>query len=244
MSKKLVDLYMPPDIDDGYILSPNKGFRLAIIAPSNSGKSFLISKMLLTDHPFLKKAFYKVHFIDPTFLHTTQKNPYKYIDIPDENVYEECNDATISHIFNAIPRNPNTDEVLPSLCVLDDTGQLSRNGLLARRMFIKARHYGVSIIGSFQKLSFLPLPVRQSLSHIILFKSQNKKMLEEFCEEFMPYDKEVNMAIIKYATTPDNDYPYPFLFCDLTNNKFYKGFDLEIKVKDNFMEPEEEEELE
>lgn len=239
MSKKLVDLHFPPDEDDGFILSPNKGFRLAIIAPSNSGKSFLISKLLLSEHPFLRKAFYKVHFIDPTFKHTSQKNPYQYIDVPDENVFEEVSDDVINHIFSAVPRNPNNDAILPSLLVCDDTGQIARNSTLSRKMFIKARHYGVSIIGSFQKLSFLPLPIRQSLSHIILFKSQNKKMLEEFAEEFMPWDRDTNMTIIKYATTSDADNKYPFLFCDLQNNKFYKGFDTLINVKDGLFDDDE-----
>jgi hypothetical protein len=235
MSSKMVELHMPPETPDGYILSPNKAFRLAVIAPSGSGKSFLIAKLLLSPKPFLHKAFYRVSFIDPTFQHTTQNNPYKYIDIEDEDVYEEATDEVINHIFKSAPRNPNNDELLPQLMILDDTGQLKGSGKdssLAKKMFIKARHYATSIIGSFQKLSFLPRPVRQSLSHIILFKSQNKTMLEEFMEEFMPFDRDTSQAIIKYATTPDEDLPYPFLFIDLQRMKFYKGFDTEIKIQE------------
>lgn len=233
MSKKLVELYFPPEESDGYILSPKKTFRLAIIAPSNSGKSFLITSLLLSDHPFLRKAFYKCVFIDPTFFSSNQKNPYKYLNIPEENVYEEPSDDVISSIFSNAPRNPNTNEVLPSLVVLDDTGEIKRNNLL-NKFWIKARHYGISLIGSFQKLTFLSKPIRQSLSHIILFKSQNKSMINEFCDEFMDFDRETNYAIIKYATTPDAENPRPFLFIDLEKKKYYKCFDTEIKVKDIF----------
>lgn len=234
-TKKMVDIYIPPQEDDGYIMSPNKCFRCAIIAPSNSGKSFLISKLLLSPHPYLHKAFYKVNFIDPTFNHTNQNNPYQYLDIDESQVYDEPDDETISEIFNSIPRDPNNDKVLPSLLVCDDTGQMKGTGkgsLLAKKLFIKARHYGVSILGSFQKMSFLPRPVRQSLSHIILFRSQNRQMIEEFCDEFMPFSKETNLAIIKYATTPDEEHPYPFLFCDLVKGEYYKGFDTKIRVDD------------
>ena len=236
MSSQLVELHMPPSEPDGYVMSPEKGFRCAVIAPSGSGKSFLISKMLLSGKPFFHKAFYRVIFIDPTFDNTSQNNPYKYLDIDPENVYEEATDEVISHVFRSAPRNPNNDELLPQLLVLDDTGQLKNSGkdsLLAKKMFIKARHYSTSIIGSFQKLSFLPRPIRQSLSHIILFKTQNKTMLDEFMEEFMPFDKDTSQAIIKFATTPDETMKYPFLFIDLQRSKFYIGFDTEIKVNED-----------
>jgi hypothetical protein len=211
---------VPEHKDRERILEPP--FRLGVIGGSGSGKSFLIARMLVSDKPHLYKTFRKVFWCNPTLGNTEANDPYSVIKVDKENCYDTMNDDVLRDILNKLPRSKKTDEIRPSLLIIDDCGELSKNNEFARKLFIRIRHSNMSCILSVQKSHMIPPSVRQSLSHLCLMSATNQKQTDDIIEEFFPVSGKEAKTIMAKAFEPDEETERPFLFMDLTKGRIFK----------------------
>jgi len=213
-----------PEVGKNERILGDAPFRLAVVGGSNSGKSFLISRLLLSGKPFYNHKFSKIFWVNPTIKSSSENNPYDLIDLDDgqNEVYEEMNDETLQDIMSKLPRDKK-GELKHSLMVLDDCGQLEKNEF-SKKLFIRMRHSKMSCIISIQKHTFLNKPIRQSLSHLILTTRMNTAMVKDIIAEFFPTSTKEGEEIVNEAFKDDGSDERPFLFMDLQKQKIYKRF--------------------
>jgi len=217
---KLVKIISPPEKKERVM---GDTFRVCILGSSGSGKSFLCCRMLLSDKPYYKKYFRKVFYVNSTLKESQMNNPYNIIDIPEENIYEEMNDATLQEILDKLPKGQD-GKIRPWLLCIDDSGYLNHNTEFAKRLFIKIRHFNGSVILCVQSLKMIPPNIRKSLTHLILMNKTNKKMTEDIIEEFMSVDKKEGMEIVDSIFNDTETDERPFLFLDLKKSQAYSRF--------------------
>lgn len=198
-------------------------FRVIILGSSGSGKSFLCCRMLLSEKPFYNKYFRKIFYVNSTLKESQMNNPYNIIDIPEENIYEEMNDSTLSEILDNLPKGKD-GKIRPWLLCIDDSGQLDRNSEFAKRLFIKIRHFNGSVILCVQSLKMVPPTVRKSITHLILMNATNKKMVEDIAEEFMGVDKNQGIKVIEEIFNDTSSDERPFMFLNAKNSKVHNRF--------------------
>lgn len=200
-------------------------FRLAVIGGSGSGKSFLIARMLVSGKPHLLKAFRKVFWCNPTIGATEANDPYSIIKVKEENVYRDMNDEVLMDIMENLPKGKD-GSIRPSLLIIDDCGELSKNNEFARKLFIRIRHSNMSVILSVQKNTMIPPSIRQSLSHLCVMTATNQKQTDDIIDEYFPVSGKQAKEIVRKAFEPDDEEERPFLFMDLTKGRMYKRLPL------------------
>lgn len=210
---------IPENKERERILEPP--FRLAVVGGSGSGKSFLIARMLVSGKPHLLKAFRKVFWCNPTIGNTSANDPYSIIKVDSENIYRDMTDDVLKDIMSKLPRGKD-DKLRPSLLIIDDCGELSKNNEFAKKMFIRIRHSNMSVILSVQKPQMIPPSVRQSLTHLAVMTASNQKQTDDIIEEFFPVSGRMAKDIVNRAFEPDDNEERPFLFMDLTKGNVFK----------------------
>lgn len=196
-------------------------FRMAVIGGSGSGKSFLIARMLVSEKPHLYKAFRKIYWINPTLGATEANDPYSIIKVPEEQIYRDINDDVLREVMSDLPRGKD-GKVRPSLMIIDDCGELSKNNEFAKKLFIRIRHSNMSCILSVQKNTMIPPSIRQSLTHVVMLSNTNQKQTDDIIEEYFPISGKEAKEIVKKAFEPDEIDEKPFLFLDLMKGRIFK----------------------
>jgi GTPase SAR1 family protein len=224
---------------------PRLPMRVVALGPSSSGKSNLLVT-LLTDDRFYKNKFEKIYWISPTarvdpsldVLREYVKKHLKQDQEEDPTFHDQIN---IPFLQSKVERQKNVTEYLKKtksqqgfnmIIILDDLADIKR-GLPAvskfvDSLFVKARHWNVSVILSTQKLK-LPLispTVRVNVTNLFVFRLRNQSDLWDglIYEYSALVSKELLYAAYKQAVS----IPYNFLYIDLLskdlNHMFFSGF--------------------
>jgi len=186
-------------------------FRCIIIAPSNSGKSVLISNLISSrDLPY-RKYFKKNIFIWSSTFHLTDPSFEMSDNIEKGNVFNEYNENTIQDLINeqiGIIHKYTKKKAPHLLFIFDDVVQdlnQSRQSVL-NKLFFSARHYNISLILLSQQYKMVPRSMRLNSSDTIIFQTGNNSEVQKIAEEqAIPVDK--FKEILKHATSE----PYSFL---------------------------------
>lgn len=137
--------------------------------------------------------------------------------------------------------NPVTEELdrpvqrfdrLPYLAViLDDLGGTSafRNGNnFLNSIVCKSRHYKTNFFVCVQHPYQCPRALRSQCSHVILFSTKDKKLLEELAKENCSHlTPEQFIEMFQYATNK----PHDFMLCDFQRDEVRKNFDEVLAIK-------------
>lgn len=137
--------------------------------------------------------------------------------------------------------NPVTEELdrpvqrfdrLPYLAViLDDLGGTSafRNGNnFLNSIVCKSRHYKTNFFVCVQHPYQCPRALRSQCSHVILFSTKDKKLLEELAKENCSHlTPEQFIEMFMYATNK----PHDFMLCDFKRDEVRKNFDEVLAIK-------------
>lgn len=193
---------------------PKPPFRFTLVAPSNSGKSVLISYLLGSDELPYKKLFKRNVFVwSPTMKLGSMDAP-----IEAENIYEEFTPETVEAIMRE------QAEIIaefgkkraPHLCfIMDDviSDLNASNKRILKRLFFSARHSKVSIILASQAYRHIPRPVRVNSSDMAVFETNIQE--GRAIGEEQAIDLNQFLTIYEFATKD----PYSFLMIRYKNPK-------------------------
>ena len=192
-------------------------FRLLIDGRSNSGKTYLLLRILSE----VFENFEKVVLVCPTFKKnkTYQSDEFKNI-IQSEKVlvcpcdFDEVESwVKISRIF--LSSFKNTLIILDDIvCAEDFTKRTSEITKLA----FSGRHEGISVVLVTQDFSTVPKRVRENMTKFIFFYNANKKQMENIFEKYLGYEtKETKEKIVNFLRKNkhgylfvNNESPYDF----------------------------------
>ena len=120
---------------------------------------------------------------------------------------------------------------LPFMAViLDDLGGTPafRNGNNALNSVVcKSRHFLTNFFVCVQHPYQCPRALRSQCSHVMLFQTKDKKLLEELAKENCSHlSPEEFVQLFHHATTD----PHSFMLCDFKNDEVRKNFDEILKI--------------
>eukprot|EP01048_Picozoa_sp_COSAG05_P020840 COSAG05_NODE_3664_length_1919_cov_13.108523_4_plen_180_part_00 len=123
---------------------------------------------------------------------------------------------------------------LPYLAViLDDLGGTPafRNGNnFLNSIVCKSRHYLTNFFVCVQHPYQCPRALRSQCSHVLLFATKDKKLLEELAKENCSHlSPEQFVQLFQYATTD----PHSFMLCDFKKDEVRKNFDEVLNITQN-----------
>jgi len=233
---------------------PRLAMRAIALGPSSSGKTNMLVT-LLTDVRFYRHKFEKMYWVSPTstvdpsldVLRKYVKNELRQDQEEDPTFHDEIN---VSFLQSRVDRQKKVTEYVKKtktqkgfnmLIVLDDLADVKR-GLPAiskfvDSLFVKARHWNVSVILSTQKLK-LPLispTVRVNATALFVWRLRNQSDLWDglIYEYSALVSKEKLYAAYQQAVA----IPYNFLYVNLLakdiDQMFYSGFTKRFKMSDD-----------
>ena len=203
---------------------PSKHFFMAIAGSAGSGKTSMMVN-LITSKQAYKRVYHAVHVIMPSHsVASLKSNVFRKHD----KVYDELDYETLDGILEQVMED--AEDGYQSLLVMDDvTASLKDKEvqkLMKNAIFLR-RHYHLSIVVLVQSYNSMPLPIRKTISHLVMFKPRNKREYSSIFDELIFLDKETSHALVRYVF----DRPYRFLYVDVENNAFHKDYD-RILIKD------------
>lgn len=179
---------------------PTPPFRLVVVAPSNTGKSVMVSNLISSDNFPYKKYFGENIFIfSPTFKMGSMGGMK---NISKNNIFDTFDVDILNSIINEQKNLIETyGNSSPILIILDDVvGELdAKRKEFLKKAYFGLRHYNASIILIAQQYKMIPKSVRMNCSDTILFEVANDNELKDITEEQnIQKDKFIN--IYDYAT--------------------------------------------
>jgi predicted neutral ceramidase superfamily lipid hydrolase len=94
------------------------------------------------------------------------------------------------------------------------------NEAMLKKLIFNRRHIHLSVWLLTQSFTQLPLSIRKTLSHFLLFKPRNKKEAESIFEELIFIPKEISEAVMTYTFKGKHD----FLFGNVETGTLYRNF--------------------
>ena len=197
---------------------PSRPHFMCIVGSAGSGKtSFMVN--LLTNKSAYKKTYESVHVVMPSHsVASLKNNVFKNHD----KMSDELDFATLNEIADRV--KDDAEDENNSLLILDDVTVALKDKLvqrLLRDLILNRRHYRLSIWLLVQTYNAIPLGVRKTISHLVLFKPRNKKEYQNVFEELLFIDREAAEKLQGFIY----DEPYKFLFADVDSGHLHKNFD-------------------
>ncbi len=190
---------------------------LLMISPIRTGKSTIISNLLLNSHFYGQDYFDEVMCISPTIYNDkTSRFLKKAFDC-----YDGYDDAIITDLINkqeAYADNDNLEERPEVAVVLDDILGTIRREANVNHLASRFRHYGIRLLlMSSQNYRSVSPVIRSNATNMIIgspFPNTKElgKIAEEIGDQFGGAD---NFLKIYYLATPEK---YDFLYLDLQSN--------------------------
>lgn len=205
---------------------------LTMISPVKTGKSTIISNLLLNDNFYGQDYFDEVRIISNT-IHNDNTSRFLLKAFDCEDHYD---DRMIDDIIKKQKSYEKEDQ--PSMCVvLDDCLGSIRREAKVNHLSSRFRHYNIKLlIFSSQNFRNLSPVIRQNSTAVIIGSPfPNSKELLKIAEEYGDQFGGVNnfLKIYKLAT-PER---YKFLYLDLSENPplAYSSFDKKIAVGEKIL---------
>ena len=196
------------------LLNKNGGC-LAMFSPPGSGKSNLISALLLSDS-LLKDLFVGgLYIISPTINNDLTSHFLKeYADM----VETEYSDELVRAIFNNLMDIPKDEKELSCLVLDDCLGSLKQNSFMLR-WASTVRHLKNLLIISCQAVKSVPATLRSNIGATITFYPPSSKQLNDIIELHSLMGGEQNFKDCYEEAVGKK---YQFLWSDFREMKLYK----------------------
>jgi KaiC/GvpD/RAD55 family RecA-like ATPase len=198
---------------------PNRPFFMAIIGSAGRGKTSMLVNLLSSKQAY-RKAFHHVHVVMPPHsVASLRRNIFKNHD----RMYDDLDWGTLDGIREAVV-NESAEKEKNTLLVLDDvTAALKDNEIqrVLRDLIYNRRHYRLSIMILVQSYNTMPLSIRKTLSHFLIYKPRNKKEATAIFEELITLPREEAEEVMRFVF----DRRYAFMFADTGTGELYKKFD-------------------
>jgi hypothetical protein len=200
---------------------PCRAFFMCVSGSAGSGKtSFLVSLLSAKKPKIYRKVFENVFIMAPTnSLASIKSNIFR--NHPEDKIYNEMTPANLNDIRAKVTHE--ADEGFNSLLVIDDMTVYLKdkaNEQILKDLIFNRRHRRLSIILLVQSYTQMPLSIRKTISHAVIFRPRNKREWESFFEELLFNDKKTAQAILEYVFKGKHD----FLFADVNTGTLYHNF--------------------
>lgn len=210
-------------------ITDHNGSIILLVAPVKSGKSTIISNLLLSKHFWGGKqsAFDGgVHIFSPTIhLDTTSRFLRDAYD-----VYTEYDDEILENILDT-QKSYEKKNMPKIMMVFDDmSGMLGSRNSNINHFLTRHRHYNCNCMLSIQNFRNLSNVARSNSSYVLLLNGiVNDKEFEKLQDE---YDG-IYKGTLKYMYKKYTKKPYSFLYLDLRSNpaRMFQNFTKELNWK-------------
>ena len=197
-------------VDWSHPTIPEPPFRLVVVAPSNTGKSVMVSNLISSDNfPYRKYFKENIFIFSPTFKMGSMTG---MDNIKKENIFDTFDVEVLNSIIREqkdLVETYGKKKSSPILIVLDDVvGELdAKRKEFLKKSYFGLRHYNGSIILLAQQYKMIPKSARMNCSDSIFFEVANEAELQNITEE-QNIEKNRFLNIYDYATQVQ---PYSFL---------------------------------
>lgn len=222
---------------------PAHPFRMLLSGASGSGKSTVLLNLLkrfyVRNDGSDESYFDKIYAIGPT---VKFDDLWKELDLPDDQLVEKPTTELLEKIYGeqeSQVKQKGIDNADKVCIVFEDI--ISHAKFMRSKEFLKAyvmgRHYGISTMVCTQSFTKVPRACRLQCTHVVFFPSSQSEMMlmnEEFCPPRM--SKKDFMQLMAYATTPDEQDEYPFLYIDhpaKPQDRFRKTFGRRLRFAES-----------
>ena len=212
---------------------PATPLRGGICAPSGSGKTVLLSSMILD---FYRGAFARIFIFSPSVHVDAAWLPVKeyvhkhlgvdpnqeqcFFDSWDEDALKKIVDVQAKMVLYQKKHRPNGKKIHGILVILDDLADDPRvmhsSSNVLTMLMLRGRHFMISTVLSTQKFRAMSTPIRTNLLFLLCFRLRNAKELEAVLEELSAlYPRKTLEAMYNAAT----EEPYSFWYVNLAAQK-------------------------
>lgn len=200
---------------------PDKTHFMAIIGAPGQGKTSTMVSLLTSigSNRAYRGVFENVYFFMPPNSRASLANKLFENHNP-EKLYDELTPETLQDCYDKIKHE--ASEGYNSLIILDDVGSAlkrSENERLLKNIVWNRRHLRTSVWSIQQTFTSMPLSIRKSIDHLILYSCKNKKEYYSVFDELIHESKDTADEITKYIYTNKHN----FMFIDSSGN-IYKNF--------------------
>ena len=209
--------------------NPVKGFRLLIVAPSNTGKSVLCSYMFASDKMPYKKYFKSNVFIFST---TAKLGSMNMPHVKDENIKDSFDVEFIKTLWaeqDALIQKYGRGKTVPILLIFDDvvSDLNAERKEYMKKLWMHGRHSGFSSCVCSQQWRSVPKPVRMNSTNVVVMLLASSAERRSISEE-MPFDERKFLAIVDDALDSED---YSFLTINLAEKRAKK---LQLRLSNQY----------
>jgi hypothetical protein len=227
---------------------PKLPLRGVILAPSGSGKTVLLSNLILKMY---RGCFERIYVFSPSVnvdqtweaVKKYQEDVMKVKESDDEKLYfDHYNPEELEHIIDTQHKvilhmkKQKHSHLFSVLVIVDDFADdptFSRHSKLLHSLFTRGRHNSISTIVSSQKFNAVAPIIRVNATFLVVYKLRNTKDLETFLEEISGMIGRKELIELYQMATKD---PYSFLYINLVapklNDTFFITFSKKITFDD------------
>ena len=227
---------------------PKVPLRMILLAPSGSGKTVLLSNLILNIY---RGCFERIFVFSPSIdidktwepVKKYQTDTMRASEKGKEKLYfDHYNPADLENIIETqhkiikMMKAAKRTKLFSVLVVIDDFADdpiFTRQSKLLHSLFTRGRHNSISTIVSTQKFASIHPIVRVNAVALIVYRLRNNKEVESFLEEVSGLTGKKELLAIYKAATDDE---YSFLYVNLAARKvsemFYKNFTGRIELED------------
>ena len=224
---------------------PKLPTRATILAPSFSGKTVLISNLILDVY---KGCFNRIYIFSPTINIDDNFKPVKeYITNEikpheKERIYFDHYDpedlqAIIDKQYKVVEyqKSQGHKQLFQIAIFIDDfaeSQEFLRNSKLLHALYTKGRHANISTITSVQMYKSLAPIIRKNATAMFIFRLRNQGDMDAVLDEMSALaDKKTIQKIYNLATAAPHSFLYINLMSHDINNMFYINFQKRIVVR-------------
>lgn len=192
-----------------------------IASPVNSGKTTLISNLLLR---FYRGVFDYVYILSPTIFN--DNTAQHLLDEYEETCFDGYKDEYLDTIIETqLSYGDKKDMPLIAIILDDCVGDVKR-GSKINFLITRYRHYNIGmILMSSQLFRAFTNTIRANINFAILPFQPNEKEQQKYFEEFSSFGGLKNIEKIYEEATEDEKNPYSFLYLNIKRMEAYKNFD-------------------
>jgi hypothetical protein len=215
-----------------------QAFRLCVVAPSMSGKSYMINDMLTNKKYHYNKVFDPVctYVFSPTYASdTSYKDLKKKMKGYEENCVDHLDFDLLDAIIERQKRAKKMKKARPTLVLIDDliTAINPRKLTTLTDLFMRGRHHYINIILTSQSYKCIPRAMRLNACSLAIF-TNNMNAGERACiAAEMPDDHFLHLAKRLERKQGYNRWDFVYLsYRHDRYNRWYRCWDRKFKVEE------------